>query len=355
MENLQSNLATLGTATVQALTKEPYQMQDYDAAKTTNEGVGMSTSVESSQPSEPSLAEQRSEEIIRGVQNLEGMRGLYEPPEGISEFDTETLPPRMPTDFNDGESDLPPANRDVGQVKTDFMERVKVNENASQEGLRNGRFYPINSTEGKGDLNPTGQEIGYGMVIKPEWLGNDRSKWPVINGTPVDVKRGLTPEQMDTFLSDKVDEVSGEMAKIVPKWDELAPQVQMYFVDFGFNTGASALKAKNPTAFKALEEGQPLDAMVATFNYWNITKGGQKTASRGLLNRRLNEYNEAARGLGIPEVESYQWGGGRAKIKFSGKLKDGTAKYQNKDSIMLRSSNIKEGSVTEHTQTEGRF
>lgn len=353
MENLEKDLTNLGTAAVSALTKEPYQMQDYEAERTVLGGVGMKTEIGPETDQGDTWARERSVEMVEAVQNLEGVRGLYEPPMGVEDGQAETG--RIKPPFKDGESDLPPARRDEGELTANYLGRLKKRENASNEGLRGGRFFPIESTEGRGKLNPTGLEIGFGILVKPEWLGRDKSKWPVINGAPMDVKRGLTPEQVEVFVADKVKEVQGDMAKIVPRWDELAPEVKLYFTDFGFNTGANSIKTKNPTAFKALEEGNPIDAMVSTFDYFNVTRGGEKEATRGLLNRRLNEYNEVARSMGIPEVESYKWGNGRAQVKFNGKLKEGASTYFNKDSVMLRSSNIKEGNVTEHKQTGGQF
>lgn len=353
MENLEKDLTTLGTASVSALTKQPYQMQDFEAERTTSKGFDMTTSVSDKDDPAATESKMRSQEMIESIQNLEGIRGLYEPHEGVTDSTVETGPLRQP--FKDGESDMAPASRDEGELTSNYLGRLRQRENSANEGLKGGRFFPINSLEGKGDLNPTGKEIGFGMVIKPEWLGKDKAKWPVINGVPMDVKRGLTPEQVEVFVADKVKEVQGDMAKIVPRWDELAPEVKLYFTDFGFNTGANAIRDKNPSAFKALEAGQPIDAMIATFDYWNVTKGGKKEANRGLLNRRLNEYNEVARSMGVPEVESYKWGGGRAQVKFTGKLKEGSEKHFDKDSIMLRSSNIKEGRVTEHKQKGGQF
>ena len=353
MENLEKDLTALGAASVSALTKQPYQMQDFEAERTASKGFDMTTSVPDKEGPAPTESKMRSQEMIESVQNLEGIRGLYEPPEGVTDSTVETGPMRQP--FKDGESDMAPTGRDEGELLSNYLKRLRPRENATDAGLKGGRFFPINSLEGKGDLNPTGQEIGYGMIIKPEWLGKDKSKWPIINGVPMDVKRGLTPEQVDVFVADKVKEVQADLAKIVPRWDELAPEVKLYFTDFGFNTGASAIKTKNPTAFKALEEGHPIDAMVSTFDYWNVTKDGKKEANRGLLTRRLNEYNEVARSMGIPEAESYKWGGGRAQVKFTGKLKEGSEKHFDKDSVMLRSSNIKEGRVTEHKQKGGQF
>lgn len=351
MENLQKDMTKLGSVAVTALTNEPYKMQDYDAERTSSDGVSMSTGLDE-QPA-VDLERSRSSEIMEAIKRIDGLgveRGLYEPPS------TNFRPP-MQAEDQDGlrETSEEPPEDDEGRAMSEYVSRMERAENASLEGFRGGKFYPIKSLEGAGELNKTGQEIGYGMIIKEDWLTNDRSKWPIIDGQPTDIRRGLTKAQMDSFTRDKIAEIQENLKGIIPEWDSMKPSLKMYFTDFAYNAGEDAIRVKNPTAFKALQEGQPVDAMIATFDYWNVTQGGIKTAKHGLLKRRLNEYNATAKALGLPQATSYKWGSGRAKVHFEGEFKEGSKKYHNKNEVSFKSSNIKEAGVTEYTPTNGRF
>ena len=194
------------------------------------------------------------------------------------------------------------------------------------------------------------------LLIQPEWLERDPDNWPIIDDQQVDVTRGLTEHQASQLVNTILKEKSEVLAKEVPNWDMMKPELQAYFVSFAYNAGGSALKEDNAKAFKALENGDPVDAMLHTFDYWNTTtSGGKRKAVRGLLNRRLNDYNRFAENMGLPQAVSYEWGGGKAKVKFDGKLTIGVRDFYNKDSLTLKSKSMEETESQTYTNQGGLF
>ena len=351
MEDMQKDLTTLGSAVGKTLSS-PYSMQDFEAGRTTPKGVSAETAVsgEEFEPVGSSIRQASQQEIIDGVANLEGIRGLYEPMEDNWKGNGSV------TQEYFGQENLPLANRDKTIVRKDYQQRIKQLENPDNKGLRGGRYYMVPSLEGKGAKNKTGYDIGHGLLVKEEWLGKDKSKWPKVGGIPINVKDGLLPAQVDDLVDQHITGIENDLKGLVPRWDDMDPSLQTFFIDFAYNGGIGALKDSSPNTMKALESGEPLEAAIRTFNYWNITDGvtQQKEASRGLLNRRINEYNEMAKALGAPKVTSYSWGEGRAKVHFSNKLKAGSGEYFGRQDVMYKSSGIKGGRV-DYKPTGGRF
>lgn len=346
---------------------EGFQLGDFKGGEIKREGVKLkdtpqkpkatlSTGDGSQEPSQPKPTEgdntqqtandlsassqfQWSGEDSRGTPNY-----LMDTIEG--EGNTTTPPLRMEDDkvYTPQFPDLPTAN-------SDYIEQVKVHENSTKEGFKDGKFYPINSAEGKGTLNPSGQEIGYGILVKPEWLGTDESKYPVVDGVPVDVRGGITEEQATALVNDIVTAKQTELFDAYPDIGKMTTPLKMYWTDFTYNGGVGAIK-KNPSALKALKAKQPVEAVIKTFNYWN-TSG---TPTRGLFKRRINSYNDMAKQMGLPLVTSYDWGDGKGVARFDSKFEkgEGADKFAGKDSIRFSSKGITTG-ATSYESTNGVF
>lgn len=202
-----------------------------------------------------------------------------------------------------------------------LVEDIKRRENPTNKGLVSSPggeklFMPFKSMEGRGsDKANSEMEIGYGTKILKSWLSDDKSKWPVVDGVPVNVKNGITMQQAQSMARNSLD-ISYRAAKSkVAGWDEATEMQKKYWIDLAYNGGASVFE-RNPNAMKALKNGYGIEGMVRTLDY--IKAGGKVT--RGLLNRRLSMYNEAAlEHAGVPVVTEYVFGPD-IKVKFGSKF-----------------------------------
>lgn len=199
-------------------------------------------------------------------------------------------------------------------ARQDLFESLKVSENAENKGFRmtnNGqRFMPTESLEGgKGDLSA--YEIGYGVKIPKKWMSDNPKDWLVLDGEPIDIRKGLTSEQAERLLEEKMN-TAVEAASKVPNFDKMTPKGQMYFADFLYNLGADGMK-RNPKSLKALKAGYTTEAIALTLDAINA-KG---KPYRGLLERRVKGYNEAALEItGAPVIEKYEYGS-KVRVKFA--------------------------------------
>lgn len=194
-------------------------------------------------------------------------------------------------------------------ARKDIFEDLKMRENADKKGLvstpTGNKFMPFESIEGEGpDSGMSKFEIGYGIKIPKAWLGDDKSKWPVVEDVPVNVKEGMSEDKVlalsETLLEDSYN-VSSEKLN---KWDDMTEMEKGFWADLTHNGGHRAIN-KNPEAMKAANAGRTVEGMVLALDF---IKYNDKP-SRGLLNRRLSRYNQAAlERTGVPVVESYKFG-----------------------------------------------
>lgn len=202
-----------------------------------------------------------------------------------------------------------------------LIESIKKIENPNEKGLvrtADGTelFMPFNSMEGRGpDKANSIMEVGYGTKILESWLSDDKSKWPVLDGVPVDVRKGITRDQAEAFTQKSLDGAFRASKAKVAGFDEATEMQKKYWVDLAYNGGENVFE-NNPSAMKTLKAGYGLEGIIKTFDY--IKAGGKVT--RGLLNRRLSGYNEAAlEHSGAPVVTEYIFGP-EIKVKFGTKF-----------------------------------
>ncbi len=222
-----------------------------------------------------------------------------------------------------GTSDVINNRSSVDQTKTNarssYLTEIKNRENPSKVGFQtaNGvsKFMPIASSEGTGpDKDIMSKfEIGYGIKIPKVWLGADEDKWPVVQGVSVNIRNGLTDEQATAMSKDIMDKSYASAGKTVSGWKNLSENEKTYWADLAYNGGSGAIK-KNKRAMKAAEKGLSVEAMIDVFHF--IGSGGKR--SRGLLNRRLSMYNQAALSIsGAPVATSYEVKDGLVFIQFA--------------------------------------
>jgi len=199
-------------------------------------------------------------------------------------------------------------------------EDVKFMENPDERGLVKGPtealFMPIKSSEGQGpDKMMSDMEIGYGVKIPKSWLSDNKSKWPKIDGVEVDVRKGFTKDQATSIMQTILDESYDVASKKLDKWDDMTEREKSYWADLTYNGGNKAID-KNPKAKAAANDGRTVEAMIKSLDF--IGAGGKK--SRGLLNRRVTMYNQAALEVpGAPIIEQYEFGE-TIRVKFSSRI-----------------------------------
>lgn len=190
-------------------------------------------------------------------------------------------------------------------------------ENGAEVGLikttTEEKFMPIDSIEGTGpDASMSTQEIGYGIKIPKSWLGKDKSKWPKVQGVTLDIKKGITKEQAEAMMSSELEKSYKAAEPKLSKWRDMTEKEKVFWADLTYNGGAKAIN-KNPKAKAAANLGNTVEGMILALDF--IKAGGK--ASRGLLNRRISMYNQAALEItGAPVIEEYEFGKD-IKIKFS--------------------------------------
>lgn len=199
-------------------------------------------------------------------------------------------------------------------AKQDLFDSLKVSENDGNKGFRmtnsGNRFMPFESLEGdKGDMSK--YEIGYGIKIPKKWMSDNQKDWLVLDGEPIDVRKGITQEQADRLLEERMN-LAVNAASKVPNFDKMTPKGQMYFADFLYNLGDDGMQ-RNPKSLKALKAGYTTEAIALTLDA--IRAKGKPY--RGLLERRIKGYNEAALEIaGAPTIEKYEYGSS-VRVKFA--------------------------------------
>ncbi len=211
-----------------------------------------------------------------------------------------------------------PDAKPIEQALPSFVERLKLTENGLKKGFNNATktWSAIESKLDSKKLNPVGKEIGYGVVIRPEWVGSDESKYPVVDGVPVNVNKPITDRQavglLENAMGEKLDQLKGEYKEI----EKLGANSQIFWLDFAYNAGVSAIKgssSKPHKMYQYLKAGQPAAAALETFNYWNANG----IPLRGLHDRRIKAWNQMASAEGLPLVTDYEWGSGGSTVYFS--------------------------------------
>ena len=172
MDNLQSDLTTIGGGIAQAL-GDPYQDEDLGVQRSNPRTLDISTEA----PSEPSaplgeydqlMAEGAAldeYEMTEALATTKAAGGDFREPMFVSDDDTSW----EPDDYISPEPPPPPEPEapmpiDPETLKTQVIDSIKSSENPRRKGMKGDKFFPIESVEGAGGLNKTGQEIGYGVV-----------------------------------------------------------------------------------------------------------------------------------------------------------------------------------------------
>jgi len=215
------------------------------------------------------------------------------------------------------------APADPDAVADEYLGMLQKMENAQQKGKQTGqggasKFFPFEALEGKGpDASIFSKyEIGYGNKIPEEWLSDKPEKWPVIDGVPVNVKDGLTDRQAQSLMQKSLDSAAKAVSTKLKGYDDMTAWEKQYWIDLAYNGGHGVVK-RNPKAAKAAKQGYTAESLIRTFDY--IGGGGAKL--RGLLNRRLNMFNNASSEIsGLPAVEEYSWGPEGVKVKFAAEI-----------------------------------
>jgi len=203
------------------------------------------------------------------------------------------------------------------QVLDYHLNTLKKLENGAKKGFVKApdgdKFMPIASGEGEGpDKGMSTMEIGYGTKIPDKWLSTNKEYWPIVDGVKIDVSKGITEDQELSMRKANLDKSYKAAAPKLKAWKDMTGMEKMFWGDLSYNGGAAAID-KNPKAKAAANEGRTIEAMVLALDY--IKSAGK--ASRGLLNRRVSMYNQAAlENTGAPVIEEYEFGE-TIKVKFS--------------------------------------
>lgn len=213
-----------------------------------------------------------------------------------------------------------------------LVESIMLSENPTHKGYNTvvNKWYPIKSSNDSKYLNPTQKEIGYGVVVRPEWIGSDTSKWIQYLGKPLELSKGITHSQLLFIINLLLDDIDKDLYRVVgSKYETLDPAFQSYWQKVIYNAGIGVLyknrggKRVPTNMLQSLRLGYPIDAMHSAFTVWWAGHGADRQPMRGLLNRRLNDYNESASDLKIPSATTYSWGNGSATIHFNSNFVSG--------------------------------
>ena len=210
--------------------------------------------------------------------------------------------------------------RSKSQAGTLYMDRVKKEENPEMKGLTtvNGekRFMMIKSPAEKKEFGQSEYEIGYGIKIMDDWLSDDPNKWMRINNVPVNVKEGLTIDQVDTYLKDRITRDRAFTKAELKGWKDMTEEEKVAWQDLTYNGGIGLLKSDSQ-AKSAANKGYTMEGLAKLTHF---TRAGSNRY-RSLLKRRINNYNHAALAVpGAPVIEKYDYGPSGMRIKFSSKL-----------------------------------
>lgn len=210
--------------------------------------------------------------------------------------------------------------RNPGQAYSLYLDMVKGYENPEKKGLTtvNGekRFMMFKSIAEKKVPGLSEYEIGYGLKVKDDWLSDDPKKWLKIHDVPVDIREGLTQSQVETLLKERIGKDRAVTSTQLNKWSDMTEEEKVGWQDFTYNGGIGLLKA-NSEAKTAANKGHTMEGLVKLTHF---TRAGSNRY-RGLLKRRINNYNHAALSVpGAPVIEKYEYGPKGMRIKFSSKL-----------------------------------
>ena len=210
--------------------------------------------------------------------------------------------------------------RSKSQASVLYIDRVKKEENPSMKGLTtiNGekRFMMIKSPYERKEVGQTEYEIGYGIKVMDDWLSNDPNKWMRINNVPVNIREGLTLDQVDAYLKDRIARDRAFTKTELKGWAGMTEEEKIGWQDLTYNGGIGLIKSDSQ-AKTAANKGYTMEGLVKLTHF---TRAGS-TRHRGLLKRRINNYNHAALSVaGAPVIEKYEYGPKGMRIKFSSHL-----------------------------------
>jgi hypothetical protein len=205
--------------------------------------------------------------------------------------------------------------RTEDQANSMLFDFTKEHENPDEMGVvqtKTGELFTVFDVPG----SPIGEKnIGWGIKVEPEMLGDDPKKWLTANGVPVDIRNGTTRDVMTTILHEKLAEARKSASKM-PGWDKMLPMEKFFFNEIEYNGGPGSLK-RSPKAMEAAKKGYTAEAAIKELDF--IRSGG--VPMRGLLIRRVHAYNKLAEELpGIPPIDEVEWGQ-EIKVHFSHPVK----------------------------------
>jgi len=202
-------------------------------------------------------------------------------------------------------------------AESEWISSIKGSENPMDKGLvqvgADKLYTMFNSVEGTGGFKGHSQyEIGSGIKVLDSWLSDDPKNWLKVGGVPVDIRKGITPEQNDTIVREIASKTIESVSKM-PSYNLMSENARMYWADLKYNGGMN-VESKNPKAMSALKEGKTVEAIAKTLDFINFNS----TPSRGLLNRRIAAFNKVSESeSGMPPITQYSWGSDGVKVKFA--------------------------------------
>lgn len=204
---------------------------------------------------------------------------------------------------------------DPQAARTAFVEDLKRNENAQKVGFEGGKFKPYPSLQGADPKNGWSEfEVAYGIRVPEEWLGEDENKWPTVQGVKLNISEGITEDEATALLTQNLDEQEEVAQKKIKGYADMSSGEQFFWKDLMYNGGTeSVFKKKSPKAFKALQEGNTVEAMIRSLDFIHVGN----TPHKGLLKRRVSRYNKATASLnGLPRIEEVEYGP-NIRVKFA--------------------------------------
>ena len=213
-----------------------------------------------------------------------------------------------------GEQDIKVLRND-NQAMGMLADRIRQYENRNNKGLIIGAQGEVFTVFDVPD-SPIGEkDIGWGFKVEPEMLTDDRSKWPKVNGVPVDLRKGIDLNTANALLYQELEKAQDLCKAQVPNWEKTTPMEKFFWIDLAYNSGPETFK-KSPKAMAAAKAGYTAEAAIKSLDFIYSGKGQMK----GLFNRRIESYNEMAKELpGVPLIEEAEWGE-EVKVKFAHKV-----------------------------------
>lgn len=214
-----------------------------------------------------------------------------------------------------GEEDIKPL-RTNNQAKGMLVDSIKEYENAQEMGRVSGPdgelFTVFDVPE-----SPIGEkDIGWGFKVEPEMLTEDKSKWPKVNGIPIDLRKGISRDVANSLLYQEIEKARETCRTQMPNWDNMTPMEKFFWNDLAYNSGPETFN-KSPNAVKAAKAGYTAEAAIKSLDF--IGSGHKQV--KGLFDRRIKSYNKMAQELpGVPEIEEAEWGE-QVRVKFAHQIK----------------------------------